>query len=76
MPSECRGEYLTLKGGQKLDQRQGGRGVVRKKSPLLPCGRDMVSYKTAHLREGQIVKGLINQNEDLGSLSTLSRGVT
>ena len=33
MPSECRGEYLTLKGDQKLDQRPGGRGVVRKKSP-------------------------------------------
>lgn len=33
MPLECRGEYLTLEGDQKLDQRQGGRGVVRKKSP-------------------------------------------
>ena len=38
--------------------------------------RDVVSHKAAGLSVDQIMKGLINQNKDLGSQSTLSMGVT
>lgn len=85
MPLECRGEHLTLEGDQKLDQRgeeSGDHGQEGKPFWFLVARvsekfyRDVVSHKALGLSVDQIMKGLVNQNKDLGSQSTLSRGVT